>query len=105
MTPYTLTVRGVEDDEGEKYVITRDEIGFIEVNGSHMDDELNYFPPVLAMYERIVQLEAAIRNVTDGTLQPDGTRARNALRSYGTSGLPIPLREWEAQLRKVLEQK
>lgn len=70
-------------------------------------EDLRHSGVVLAMAQRIEELEVAIKAVLDGELDERGVRGCKELgiRSYGTAGTGIPLRQWETTLRNVLEQK
>lgn len=61
---------------------------------------------VLAMAQRIEELEVAIGEVLDGTIDTArGERRADGVRSFGTASGLIPLRSWENTLRRALEQK
>jgi hypothetical protein len=71
--------------------------------GAH---DLRHANVVIAMAERIKELEIAIREVVDGTLdvargerRPDGLLHNKLMPSI------TQLRDWETKLRNVLEQK
>lgn len=72
-------------------------------------DKLRHSGMVLAMAQRIEELEVAIKAVVDGPLYADGTHAAQyglqsviSQRQVASEGL---LREWRDKLRKVLEQR
>jgi hypothetical protein len=100
--PYTISL-----DDGKYTVINDNGLLTLRRHGEDWPggDKLRYSKLVLAMAQRIEELEIAIKSVIDGTLDSRGQREADGLRSYGTQSLDIPLRCWESQLRKVLEQK
>jgi hypothetical protein len=71
-------------------------------------DDLRYANVVVAMAERIKELEIAIREVLDGTLDERGKRNLDGL-TFGSvfamSAQGQNMRDWETKLRNVLEQK
>lgn len=69
-------------------------------------DDLRHTGVVRAMLGRIEELEVAIKAVLDGELDERGVRGCSALgMSHFAASRTFSAAVWEANLRKVLEQK
>lgn len=96
--------------DGEKYTVTNDD-NCLRFHMFGLPQHHLPFGLVLAMAQRIEELEVAIKAVVDGSLQHSGIRAGNGLKHYGgldherTLVSEVRMRKWEETLRDVLEQK
>jgi len=102
--PYTLTL------DGGKYTVTNDSglLSFLRYGEAWpaAQESLASANVVLALAQRIEELETAIRDVIDGSVDERGERGSDGIRSYGAEAQrPYPLRRWETRLNNVLEQK
>lgn len=68
-------------------------------------DDLKYAGVVLAMAQRIEELEVAIKAVLDGTLLDEYNRNDDGMADYDPSAWNLPLQKWEDTLRDALEQR
>jgi hypothetical protein len=67
-------------------------------------DILRHVGVTLAMAQRIEELEVAIGEVLNGRVIVTGCRDDSGMVSFDANGT-VPFKDWEAQLRRVLEQK
>lgn len=103
--PYTIALKG------GKYMIQNDS-GLLSFwrHGEAWPaaDDLKHAGVVLAMAQRIEELEVAIKEALDGTLQTDGIRYPDGIAAVAQIGVIATrgmLVSWETGLRHVLEQK
>jgi hypothetical protein len=102
--PYTLKL------DGGKYTVINDngQMTFLR-HGEPWPaaDDLKHAGVVLAMAQRIEELEVAIGEVLNGSLDEQGTRAADGITSIlsGVIAVRGTFCNWEDTLRRALEQK
>jgi hypothetical protein len=99
--PYVISL------DNDKYRVINDNgiLTFLRYGAAwpSAQESLAFSKVVLAMAQRIEELEVAIGEVLGGTMQANGQRATDGMKYAAMMGKPVG--HWQERLQRVLEQK